>query len=142
MKQSVLNRTKALVTLGLSAGLLIGSPVMAGNNVYLGIENPLKDPGEKTPPKKSKGKVTSTSRNNNVVKIYPDMFRKCMHVVVKENEGKEIDFFVFDLQGTLIQNFKLKEKDRQQLQGLAKGKYQYRVFTGDEETASGQFAIR
>jgi hypothetical protein len=141
MKQSVLIRTKALVTLGLSAGLMIGHPVMAGCTAFNGIENPLKEPGEKAPAKRTKTKV-ATSRNNNIIKIYPDMFRRSMHVVAKENDGKEIDFFVFDLQGTLIQNFKMKEKDRQQLQGLEKGKYQYRVFSGDEEAASGQFEIR
>ena len=139
MKQSVLIRTKALVTLGLSAGLLIGHPVMAGYNTTNGIENPLKKPGEKAPAKKTK---VASSRNNNIVKIYPDLFRRSMHVVAKENDGKEIDFFVFDLEGTLIQNFKMKEKDHQQLLGLEKGKYQYRVFSGDEEAASGHFVIR
>ena len=138
MKQSVLIRTKALVTLGLSAGLLIGHPVMAGYSEAK-IENPLRDPGEKAPAKKTKA---ANSRKNNIVKIYPDLFRRSMHVVAKENDGKEIDFYVFDLEGTLIQNFKMKEKDRQQLQGLEKGKYQYRVFTGDEESANGQFEIR
>ena len=46
-----------------------------------------------------------------------------MHVVAKDNDGQEISFFVFDLQGTLLQNFKMKGKDKQQITGLAKGRY-------------------
>lgn len=135
------NRTKGIITLGLSAGLLIGHPAFAGDNSYPASEKPVKDPTEKKP-SKAKDSKTVSSRNNDVVKIYPDIIRRSMHVVAKDNDGQEISFFVFDLQGTLLQNFKLKEKEKQHITGLAKGRYQYRVFSGDEETANGQFDIR
>lgn len=138
----LLNRTKGIITLGLSAGLLIGHPAFAGNNSYLDSEKPVKDPAEKKPSKKAKDNKTVYSRNNDVVKIYPDIIRRSMHVIAKDNGGQEISFFVFDKDGALLQNFKLKEKEKQQITGLAKGRYQYRVFTGDEETANGQFEIR
>jgi hypothetical protein len=93
------------------------------------------------PVKKAKHKA-AVSLNNAAVKIYPDMIRRDMHVVAKENEGMEVDFFVFDLQGTLIQNVKMKAKDHIRLTGLARGQYIYRVFNGDEESAAGKFEIR
>lgn len=93
------------------------------------------------PVKKAKHK-TAVSLNNAAVKIFPDMIRRDMHVVAKENEGMEVDFFVFDLQGTLIQNVKMKAKDHIRLTGLARGQYIYRVFNGDEESAAGKFEIR
>jgi hypothetical protein len=139
----LLNRTKGIITLGLSAGLLIGHPAFASGISSPGSENPVKeDPAKKSLSKKTKDNKTVSSRNNDVIKIYPDIIRRSMHVVAKENDGQEISFFVFDLQGTLLQNFKLKEKQREQITGLAKGRYQYRVFSGDEETANGQFEIR
>jgi hypothetical protein len=98
-------------------------------------------PREEEPAKKAKSK-TFSSRNNSSVKIYPDVIKRSMHVTAKENEGKAIDFFVFDLQGTLMQNYKMKAKDQIKIQGLARGIYIYRVFCGDEETASGNFEIR
>ena len=98
-----------------------------------------KKPGEEKPAKKSK---TSSSRNNSSVKIYPDALKRVMHVVAKENDGKEIDFFVFDLQGTLVLNYKMKTKDHQKISGLARGAYIYRVFSGDNETANGKFEIK
>jgi hypothetical protein len=94
---------------------------------------------EKEPAKKG---ITFSARNNNAVRIHPDIIRREMHVVAKENNGKEINFFVFDLQGTLIQYFKMKHKDHFKMKGLEKGTYIYRVFEEDEETVSGKFDIR
>ncbi len=89
----------------------------------------------------SKARSNST-RNNHAVKIYPDVVRKVMHVVAKENDGKKIDFFVFDLQGELMKHYKMEEGDHEKITGLEKGKYIYHVFCGDEETATGKFDIR
>jgi hypothetical protein len=95
--------------------------------------------------KEEKGQPTKTnyaSRNNHAVKIYPDVIKKTMHVVAKENDGKEIDFFVFDLQGTLMKHYRMEEGDHKKLTDLERGKYIYHVFCGDEETATGKFDIR
>ena len=87
-------------------------------------------------------KKTPSSRNNNAVRIYPDIIQKAMHVVAKENNGKEIDFFVFDLQGTLMKHYRMNDGDHKKIAGLERGKYIYHVFCGDEETAAGKFEIR
>ena len=87
-------------------------------------------------------KNKSTSKNNTAVKIYPDALKRIMHVIAKENQGKEVEFFVFDMQGTLMLNYKMKSGDHQKIVGLARGSYEYRVFTGDEQTASGKFLIK
>lgn len=101
------------------------------------------EPKDKKPAKKTKVKTNAfASRNNDAVKIYPDIIKREMHVVAKENKGKEISFFVFDLQGTLLHQYKMKAKDHYRVTGLKKGVYIYRVFSGDEETATGKFEIR
>ncbi len=84
---------------------------------------------------------TFSSNNNKAVKIYPDIVKREMHVVAKEN-ASEIDFFVFDTQGTLVQHYKMNQKEHKRITGLAPGKYIYRVFSGDTESASGKFEIR
>lgn len=96
------------------------------------------DPGSGRTVKKRK----ASSLNNVSVKIYPDALKRIMHVVAKENEGKEINFFVFDMEGTLVLNNKMKAGDHQKITGLARGTYEYRVFCGDEETANGKFIIK
>ena len=98
---------------------------------------------DKKPAKKAKAKAASFAPlNNEAVKIYPDIIKREMHVVAKENDGKEITFFVFDVQGTLIQQYKMKSKDHYRISGLKKGTFVFRVFKGDEETATGKFDIR
>lgn len=105
-------------------------------------------PGEEEPKEKKsakKEKATTTyfaPRNNDAVRIFPDIIKREMHVVAKDNDGKEITFFVFDIQGTLLQQNKMKAKDHYRVSGLKKGIYIYRVFSGDEETATGKFEIR
>jgi hypothetical protein len=96
------------------------------------------DPSEEKPAKKSK----SSSKNNASVRIFPDPLKKIMHVVARQNKGKEVDFFVFDLEGTLVLNYKMKSKDHQRIVGLPKGSYVYNVFCGDIQTASGNFEIK
>ena len=87
-------------------------------------------------------KKALASRNNNAVRIYPDIIKKIMHVVAKDNEGKEIDFFVFDLQGTLMKHYRMTDGDHKKIDGLERGKYIYSVFCGDEESVTGKFEIR
>src|SRR5687767_10972796 len=101
------------------------------------------EPSEDKPSKKNKFKLRSfASLNNNAVKIYPDVIKREMHVVAKETKAKQIDFFVFDVEGTLLHHYKMKAKDHYKITGLERGTYVYRVFSGDEETAAGDFQIR
>jgi|GEM_PF-1252094 len=96
------------------------------------------DPKAKTEVKKAK---VSSSRNNSSVKIYPDILKRVMHVVAKDGD-EQIDFFVFDLEGTLVKHYKMKAGDRQKITDLARGNYVFSVFAGDEETATGKFEMR
>lgn len=137
-------RLKSVLALGIAAGILAAQPVLA-------IGEPFKNkyvlsgdqPEEDKPAKKNKAKTkTFASLNNSSVKIYPDVVKRDMHVVAKDNDGKAIDFFVFDVEGSLLQHYKMKAKDHNKISGLARGTYVYRVFCGDEETATGNFQIR
>jgi hypothetical protein len=131
---------KGILTLGLSTGVFFTQPLFAIEKPAKTVERITSNPGEEKPAKK-KAKAFA-SHNNSSVRIYPDALKRDMHVVAKNNDGQMIDFFVFDLQGTLLQNYKMKAKDHYRITGLARGTYVYRVFNGDEETAAGKFDIR
>ncbi len=136
-------RLNAIVAMGICGSLLMAQPFLASGRSYNKISLTKSGPGDEDPVKKSKSKSkTMLTRNNSSVKIYPDVVKRDMHVVAKDNDGKVIDFYVFDLQGTLVENYKMKPKDHYRITGLARGLYVYRVFSGDTETATGQFEIR
>ena len=122
------------------AGLLITQPVSASSNHY-NVFATYKNKTATVPLLKQKN-ISIFLHNNNSVKIYLDASQKKVHVIAKENNGRQIDFFLFDLEGTLVHNHKLKVKGHHRVTNLIKGVYVYRVFCGDEETASGQLEIQ
>jgi hypothetical protein len=84
-----------------------------------------------------KGSMSHKERN---VKIYPDMLKRIMHV--KSIEEASLDFFVFDLQGTLVRHYKMQEGDHKKIGGLDRGAYVYQVFKNDEMSESGKLNIK
>jgi hypothetical protein len=140
--KSTRKNLKAILTLGFSTGVFFTQPLFAMEKPVKNEVGITRNPGEEEPAKKKAKAKAFASHNNNSVKIYPDALKRDMHVVAKNNDGNTIDFFVFDLQGTLIQNYKMKAKDHYRISGLTRGTYIYRVFSGDEETAAGKFEIR
>ncbi len=140
-----LNSTRTLLAIGISSALLFAQPVLAETKPVIKIPLTSTNLEEEEPAKKktkTKAEKNFASLNNSSVKIYPDVLKREMHVVAKDNDDKLVDFFVFDVQGTLIQNYKMKAKDHYRITGLARGTYVYRVFCGDQETAAGKFEIR
>lgn len=141
MKQQVpKNRLKVIMALSVCTGLILSQPALAESKPFISLGE--FKTGEKIPVKtKFKTKLFS-SKNNNVVKIYPDFIKREMHVVAKDTNKEIVDFFVFDIQGTIIFHKKMKAKDHETLKNFNRGKYIYRVFTGDEETAAGELEFR
>jgi hypothetical protein len=139
---STRKKLKTILTLGFSTGVFFTQPLLAIERPVKSIAGITRNPGIEDPAKKKEKTKAFASHNNSSVKIYPDALKRDMHVVAKNNDGNVIDFFVFDLQGTLLQNYKMKAKDHYRISGLARGTYIYRVFNGDEETAAGKFEIR
>ena len=88
----------------------------------------------------AEAKKAKTSRREREVKIYPDMLKRMMHV--KNVENTPVDFFVFDLQGTIMVHYKMNEKDHKKINGLEKGTYTYQVFKDDEMSESGKIIIK
>ena len=110
---------------------------------YNSYKATVEEPKQEKPSKKARSKTTHfSSRNNSSVKIYPEMIKREMHIVAKDNDGKDIEFFIFDLEGTLVQNHRMSPKDHIRLGDLKRGKYRYNVFCGDVETTAGEFEIR
>jgi len=142
---SIKQKLKVLAAIGISTGMFIAQPAFSAGKPFKKFTVLTEDPKEEKPAKKNKLRAktkTFTSLNNNAVKIYPDVLKREMHVVAKENDGKEIDFYVFDVNGTLVHQNKMKAKDHNKISGLARGTYVFRVFSNDEETAAGNFEIR
>src|SRR4029078_452290 len=92
---------------------------------------------DKKPAKKEK-----SFRNQNVVKVYPDIVKKEMHVMAKSGIEKEIEFMVFDINGNMVLDYKMKPGEKRTINELKKGSYMYHVFAEDEYLTTGKIVFR
>ena len=90
--------------------------------------------------KERKPRKEKAIRVNSAVKVFPDMLRRCLHV--KSTHEKEISFFLFDMEGNLVLDYKLKKGERKTIAGLNKGDYVYVTFCDDVKTGIGKMQIR
>jgi len=111
--------------------LLIASTVSAQNDFstasnIVSIDSPVLKKGSEN--KKS------------IVKLYPNpSYGK---ISVTANTSSMLHFYIFDLEGTLIYQAVLKNKDRKIISNLKKGTYLYDVFENDESIEEGNIIIK
>jgi hypothetical protein len=77
----------------------------------------------------------------NLIKIVHNPEKRSVRVVVKDIADQTIDFYVFDLEGTMVVNYKLRSREKKIITTLEKGAYTYNAFSGDEETDFGKLII-
>jgi len=92
---------------------------------------------DKKPAKKEK-----SFKNQNAVKVFPDVIKKSVHVIARNGNKKEIDFLVFDINGNMVLNYKMKAGERKTINELKKGSYMYHVFAEDEYLTTGKIIFK
>lgn len=97
-------------------------------------------PGTETKNAEEISKKAKVTHKDYSVKIYPDLVKRMIHV--KSTETRQLDFYVFDTEGTMVVHYKMKEKEHKKISGLKRGAYVYQVFGGDEMTSSGKIIIK
>jgi hypothetical protein len=140
MKKTKTNRHRPGYILSGVVGLLLSTTMQtAGASTHInGKSGDTKNGPAKGIPV---GKI-SAKKKSNIVKVINEPSRRAVHVIVKDIADKTVDFYVFDLEGTLLINYKLKSKERKTIKSLEKGDYVYNAFFGDEETDAGKIVIR
>ncbi len=95
-------------------GICIVIAILVQSSVSYANTGNHEDPKDKESKEVKKTTKLAASRNNSSVRIYPDIVKRVMHVVAKDdNDGHGIDFFVFDSEGTLVQHYKMKSGDHE-----------------------------
>lgn len=81
------------------------------------------------------------SLKKEVVRLYPNPSYNGT-VTISSNSEKPLHFYVFDLEGTLLHQFILKDKSKQTIHNLKKGTYVYDAFLNDEGIDHGSIRVR
>jgi len=92
---------------------------------------------DKKPAKKEK-----SFKNENVVKVFPDAMKKTMHVVARPGNKNDVEFLVFDVNGNMVLDYKMKAGERKTIPDMQKGSYMYYVFAEDEYLMTGKIVFR
>lgn len=75
-----------------------------------------------------------------MVKIYPDIIKKMIHV--KNVNDDPVDFYVFDRGGAIVLYYKMTDGEHKKIYDLEKGNYTYNVFRNDEMYEAGKIIIK
>ena len=91
---------------------------------------------------KKPSKKEHSFKNANVVKVFPDALKRTIHVTARSGNEKDIDFLVFDVNGNMVLNYKMKAGEKRSISDLKRGSYMYHVFADDEYLTTGKIDFR
>lgn len=76
-----------------------------------------------------------------VIKLYPNPSWNGT-ITVSSNTTEKLHFYIFDLEGTLIHQAVLKDKQKITVNNLKKGVYMYDTFLNDESIEYGKITVK
>jgi len=84
--------------------------------------------------------IDSAKTKRTAIKIYPNPSHGKLSV--SASTSSSLHFYVFDVEGTLVFQAVLHNKERSTIENLKKGTYVYDVFEKDESIESGKILIK
>jgi len=83
---------------------------------------------------------SKSAQGKTVVKLYPNpSYGK---VSVSSNTSSPLHFYIFDVEGTLVFQAILNNKEKKTIDHLKKGTYMYDVFENDQSIEEGKIIIK
>lgn len=86
-------------------------------------------------------KVEVVEKKKEAIKLYPNPSTNGTVRVVSNTAGN-LNFYIFDLDGTLLHQAVIKEKGKHTISNLKKGVYTYDAFYNDEGIEHGQLIVK
>lgn len=76
------------------------------------------------------------------VKLYPNANHQVLFFSASGEEGKVFQLFLFDLDGKLVKQVNIRNKQTTVLNRIEKGNYMFEVFSDDERIENGQVIVK
>ena len=83
-------------------------------------------------------KITSKKHK---IKLYPNASHQVLFFSVKGVNGKVYQLFLFNIEGRLVKQVNIKNKQTTVLNNIDKGNYLFEVFSDDERIENGQVIV-
>lgn len=76
------------------------------------------------------------------IALYPDADQKVVFFSVKGEDGRAYQLFLFDLEGRLITQTEIRNRQTTVIRDLQKGTYEFDVFSDDIKIGNGQMTVK
>jgi hypothetical protein len=76
------------------------------------------------------------------IKLYPNTTHQVLFFSANGEDGRIYQLFLFDVEGKLVKQVNIRNKETTVLNNMGKGNYLYEVFSEDERLENGQVIIR
>lgn len=122
----------------LTAGMLLSAGASAANNTF-------------TPNNRISGYLApadtilvqkQVNSKKHKVKLYPNASHQVLFFNVTGDDGKVYQLYLFDVEGKLVKQANIRNKETTVLNNIGKGTFLYEVFVDDERLENGSVIIR
>jgi hypothetical protein len=82
------------------------------------------------------------SSKKHKIRLYPDARQQVLFFSVSGEDGKVYQLYLFDMDGRLVNQAHIRNKETTVLTTISEGNYLFEVFTDDERIENGQLTVR
>lgn len=129
---------KGLTVLGL--GLCVQCSAFAAGGNTAGERHPSSPIGFDTIHSIQVSKSQTSKKNK--IRLYPDARQQVLFFSANGEEGKVYQLFLFDMDGRLVSQTRIKSRETTVLTNISEGNFLFEVFTDDERIENGQLTVR
>jgi hypothetical protein len=76
------------------------------------------------------------------IRLYPDARQQVLFFSANGEDGKVYQLYLFDMDGRLVNQAQIRNKETTVLTTIPEGNYLFEVFTDDERIENGQLTVR
>lgn len=140
LKKTVLSANLRGGILALSLALFVQCSALAGPGKSGGAPHPTPEAGSDTIHSIQVSKALSCKKHK--IRLYPDARQQVLFFSANGEDGKVYQLYLFDMDGRLVNQAHIRNKETTVLTTISEGNYLFEVFTDDERIENGQLTVR
>ena len=134
------NMSGALTALGLALFVQCNVYAAAAGVTPRGTHGPSSCRGSDTIHSIQVSKAQTSKKHK--IRLYPDARQQVLFFSANGEDGKVYQLFLFDMDGRLVSQTQIRNKETTVLTHMSEGNFLFEVFTDDERIENGQLTVR
>jgi hypothetical protein len=139
-KKTILSTNLIGGVTALSLALFVQCSAFAASAMSGGKYCPPLDTGSDTIHSIQVSKAQTSKKNK--IRLYPDARQQVLFFSASGEDGKVYQLYLFDMDGRLVSQAHIRNKETTVLTTISEGNYLFEVFTDDERIENGQLTVR